>query len=156
MQHLNANVMTVYVHVCVSVQLRDIKEELAGLGERMEEMRGVCRQLQSQLKKFPDCSETPFEAEADTLMDNWLDVSVTACISVLMRFLDILVDVLLGLILCVAVLLLLLFFLSVFIYIDILCLVFCIVCLFVLSSLYFNLVLFLFVLSVFKGAIKIN
>lgn len=41
----------------------------------MEEMRSVCRQLQSQLKNFPDCCETSFEAEADALMDNWLDVS---------------------------------------------------------------------------------
>lgn len=53
----------------------------------MEEMRGVCRQLQTQLKKFPDCSESPFEAEADTLMDNWLDVSIyTLCISLEMRW----------------------------------------------------------------------
>lgn len=66
--------------MCVSVQVRDIKEELGGLGKHVEEMKGVCRQLQSQLKKFPDCSETPFEAEADTLMDNWLDVSIYACI----------------------------------------------------------------------------
>lgn len=65
--------------MCVSVQVRDIKEELGGLGQSMEEMRGVCRQLQSQLKNFPDCSETSFEAEADTLMDNWLDVSTYAC-----------------------------------------------------------------------------
>lgn len=62
----------------VFVQVHDIKEELANLGERMEEMRSVCRQLQSQLKNFPDCSETSFEAEADTLMDNWLDVSGSA------------------------------------------------------------------------------
>ncbi|KAK5917061.1 hypothetical protein CgunFtcFv8_011982 [Champsocephalus gunnari] len=53
----------------------NIKEGLGGVGERMEEMKGVCRQLQSQLKNFPDCSETPFEAEADTLLDNWLDVT---------------------------------------------------------------------------------
>lgn len=64
--------------MCLSVQVRDIKEELAGLGGRMEEMRSVCRQLQSQLKEFPDCSETSFEAEADALMDNWLDVRSTA------------------------------------------------------------------------------
>lgn len=67
-----------YVYMCVFVQVTDIKEELGGLKERIEEMRGVCRQLQSQLKKFPDCSETSFEAEADSLMDNWLDVSVYA------------------------------------------------------------------------------
>ncbi|XP_075344165.1 uncharacterized protein LOC142402517 [Odontesthes bonariensis] len=53
----------------------DIKEELGSLGEQMEEMRGVCKQLQSELKKFPDYSETPFESEADTLMDNWLDIT---------------------------------------------------------------------------------
>lgn len=69
----------------MSVQVRDIKEELAGLGERMEEMRGICRQLQSQLKKFPGCTETPFEAEADSLMDNWLDVSVSKYFSLLVR-----------------------------------------------------------------------
>lgn len=63
--------------VCSFMQVSDIKEELASLGEHMEEMRGVCRQLQSQLKNFPDCSETSFEAEADTLMDNWLDVSAS-------------------------------------------------------------------------------
>lgn len=51
-----------------------MKEELAGLGAPMEEMRSVCKQLQSELKTFPDCSEAPFEAEAHTLMDNWLDV----------------------------------------------------------------------------------
>ncbi|XP_047197727.1 nesprin-2 isoform X1 [Hippoglossus stenolepis] len=53
----------------------DIKEELTGLRERMEEMRGVSKQLQSQLKTIPDCSESAYEAEADTLMDNWLDVT---------------------------------------------------------------------------------
>jgi len=42
----------------------------------MEEFRSVCRQLQSQLKKIPDCSETPFEIEADALVDSWLDVSI--------------------------------------------------------------------------------
>nr|XP_033499149.1 nesprin-2 [Epinephelus lanceolatus] len=55
--------------------VRDIKKELGGIGEGVEEMKGVCRQLQTQLKKFPDCSEVPFEGEANTLMDNWLDVT---------------------------------------------------------------------------------
>lgn len=58
------------------MQVCDIKEELGGLGAQIEDVRGVCRQLQSELNKFPDCSETSFEAEADTLMDSWLDVSV--------------------------------------------------------------------------------
>lgn len=63
-------------NLCTFIQVRDIKEELGGLGPRMEDMRGVSRQLQTQLKKFPECSETSFEGEADTLMDSWLDVSV--------------------------------------------------------------------------------
>ncbi|XP_055361732.1 nesprin-2-like isoform X2 [Betta splendens] len=53
----------------------DIKQGLSGLGSQIEDVRGICRQLQSELKKFPECSETSFEAEAETLMDNWLDVT---------------------------------------------------------------------------------
>ncbi|KAF7647688.1 hypothetical protein LDENG_00168300, partial [Lucifuga dentata] len=56
-------------------KVHDIKENLGGLGEQMEELRGISRQLQSHLKKIPDCSDAPFEAEADTLMDSWLDVT---------------------------------------------------------------------------------
>ncbi|XP_061531422.1 uncharacterized protein syne2b isoform X2 [Phycodurus eques] len=59
----------------IITKVQDIKKELSGLSEQMDEMRGVCRQLQSQLKKFPDCREAPFEAEADTLMDTWLDIT---------------------------------------------------------------------------------
>ena len=55
-------------------QVRGIKDELGGLGAKMEEIRAVCRQLQSHLKKIPDCKETPFEGEADALVDTWLDV----------------------------------------------------------------------------------
>lgn len=57
------------------VQVEDIKAKLSGLSEQMDEARAVCRQLHSHLKRFPDCREAPFEAEADTLMDTWLDVS---------------------------------------------------------------------------------
>ncbi|KAG9336609.1 hypothetical protein JZ751_002956 [Albula glossodonta] len=52
-----------------------IKEDLGGLGEGVEEIRGVCRQLQSQLKKIPECRDAPFESEADALVDRWLDVT---------------------------------------------------------------------------------
>lgn len=62
--------------LCLSAQVFDIKEGLSGLGETIEEMRSVCRQLQSELKKLPGCSEASFEAEADALMDSWLDVSI--------------------------------------------------------------------------------
>ena len=66
------------INTCTFLQFSDIKEELTGLREPMEEMRGLCKQLQSQLKTIPDCSESAYEAEADTLMDTWLDVRICA------------------------------------------------------------------------------
>ncbi len=76
--------------VCI-LKVVDIKEDLNSLGPKMEEFRSVCRQLQSQLKKIPDCSETPFEMEADALVDSWLDVRIwktlftsTMCCSVIL------------------------------------------------------------------------
>ncbi|XP_028293927.1 nesprin-2 [Gouania willdenowi] len=54
---------------------QDLKDVLADLSNPMEELRSICKQLQSEIKKFPDCSETSYEAEAVTLMDNWLDVT---------------------------------------------------------------------------------
>ncbi|MBN3317201.1 SYNE2 protein, partial [Atractosteus spatula] len=51
-----------------------IKEDLSGWTEGVEELRAVCRHLQSQLKKIPGDAEVPFEAEADSLVDRWLDV----------------------------------------------------------------------------------
>lgn len=68
--------MTCYLIPCV--QVCDVRKELGGLSQQIEELRSVCRQLQSELKKFPACSEPRFEAEADTLMDSWLDVRTCA------------------------------------------------------------------------------
>ncbi|RVE56937.1 hypothetical protein OJAV_G00211230 [Oryzias javanicus] len=48
---------------CMS-RVCDMKEELGGLSQQIEE-----------LKKFPACSEPCFEAEADSLMDSWLDLT---------------------------------------------------------------------------------
>ncbi|XP_030628013.1 nesprin-2a [Chanos chanos] len=52
-----------------------IKSELSDLGDGVEEFRGVCRQLQSQMRKISDCADAPFENEADALMDRWLDIT---------------------------------------------------------------------------------
>ncbi len=65
--------MTIYI-LCVCVQVTSIKSDLGGLGDRVEEFRAVCRQLQSLMKRIPGCADAPFESEADTLMDHWLDV----------------------------------------------------------------------------------
>ncbi|XDV42021.1 hypothetical protein PO909_010774 [Leuciscus waleckii] len=56
-------------------KVTSIKSDLSGLGDGVEEFRAVCRQLQSLMRKIPDCVDAPFESEADTLMDRWLDVT---------------------------------------------------------------------------------
>lgn len=63
--------------VCLSVrfQVQETKAELSGLGDRIEEVRSVCRQLQAHLRQIPECNPVSFEGEADALMDRWLDVS---------------------------------------------------------------------------------
>ncbi|KAG1964263.1 nesprin-2 [Pimephales promelas] len=57
------------------IKVTSIKSDLSGLGDGVEEFRAVCRQLQSLMRKIPDCVDAPFESEADTLMDRWLDVT---------------------------------------------------------------------------------
>lgn len=66
------------VSVCVISQIQGTKAELNGLGDSIEEVRSVCRQLHAHLRLIPECTIIPFESEADTLMDSWLDVSLDA------------------------------------------------------------------------------
>lgn len=61
--------------VCVVSQVQDTKAELNSLGDGIEEIRSICRQLHTHLRKIPECTIIPFEDEADALMDRWLDVS---------------------------------------------------------------------------------
>ncbi|XP_051500897.1 nesprin-2-like [Myxocyprinus asiaticus] len=56
-------------------KVTSIKSELNDLGDGVEEYRAVCRQLQSLMRRIPDCADAPFESEADALMDRWLDVT---------------------------------------------------------------------------------
>ncbi|XP_016380976.1 nesprin-2-like [Sinocyclocheilus rhinocerous] len=56
-------------------KVTSLKSDLSGLGDGVEEFRAVCRQLQSLMRRIPDCADTPFESEADSLMDLWLDVT---------------------------------------------------------------------------------
>ncbi|XP_029984215.1 nesprin-2a [Sphaeramia orbicularis] len=59
-------------------KVQEVKAELNGLGDRIEEVRSVCRQLYTHLRQIPDCVFIPFEEEADALMDRWLDISERA------------------------------------------------------------------------------
>ncbi|XP_035989543.1 nesprin-2-like [Fundulus heteroclitus] len=56
-------------------KVKETKAELNGLGDDIEEVRSICRQLQSLLRQVPGCGAAPFESEADALMDRWLDLS---------------------------------------------------------------------------------
>ncbi|KAM3603169.1 uncharacterized protein V6R79_017666 [Siganus canaliculatus] len=56
-------------------KVQEIKTELSGLEDGIEEIRSVCRQLHTQLRHFPECTMIQFEGEADALMDRWLDIS---------------------------------------------------------------------------------
>ncbi|XP_033991567.1 nesprin-2 isoform X3 [Trematomus bernacchii] len=56
-------------------KVQDTKSELIGLGDGIEEVRSVCRQLHTHLRQIPECTMIPFEDEADALMDRWLDIS---------------------------------------------------------------------------------
>ncbi|XP_069017780.1 nesprin-2a isoform X4 [Embiotoca jacksoni] len=56
-------------------QVQETKAELNVLGDDIEEVRSVCRQLHSHLRQIPGCNSVPFESEADALMDRWLDLS---------------------------------------------------------------------------------
>ncbi|KAM7367651.1 hypothetical protein PAMP_013936 [Pampus punctatissimus] len=54
-------------------QVQQIKAELNGLGDGVEEVRSICRQLHTHLRQIPECIIIPYESEADALMDRWLD-----------------------------------------------------------------------------------
>ncbi|KAM3861499.1 nesprin-2-like [Diretmus argenteus] len=55
--------------------VQDTKADLNGLGDGIEEVRSICRQLQTHLRHMPECTVFPFDSEANALMDRWLDVT---------------------------------------------------------------------------------
>ncbi|XP_062415634.1 nesprin-2-like isoform X4 [Pungitius pungitius] len=56
-------------------KVQETKAELIGLGDGIEEVRSVCRQLHTRLRQIPECLSIPFEDETEAVMDCWLDVS---------------------------------------------------------------------------------
>ncbi|XP_041832728.1 nesprin-2-like [Melanotaenia boesemani] len=56
-------------------KIRETKAELSNMGDDIEEVRSICRQLHFHLRQVPGCTTIPFESEADGLMDRWLDLS---------------------------------------------------------------------------------
>ncbi|XP_072424107.1 uncharacterized protein [Chiloscyllium punctatum] len=55
--------------------INDVKLEFNSQQGKVDELRKVCRHLQSELKKVMDCNSLPFQTEAEELLDQWLDES---------------------------------------------------------------------------------
>ncbi|GCC38368.1 hypothetical protein chiPu_0016882 [Chiloscyllium punctatum] len=53
--------------------INDVKLEFNSQQGKVDELRKVCRHLQSELKKVMDCNSLPFQTEAEELLDQWLD-----------------------------------------------------------------------------------
>ncbi|XP_067895925.1 nesprin-2-like [Heterodontus francisci] len=49
--------------------------EFCNKQEKVDELRKICRHLQSELRKVMDSESLPFQGEADELLDRWLDVA---------------------------------------------------------------------------------
>ncbi|XP_067848297.1 nesprin-2-like [Heptranchias perlo] len=60
---------------CTASKVDEVKLELSNQQEKVDEMRNICRHLQSELRKITDCGTLPFQGEADELVDQWLDVT---------------------------------------------------------------------------------
>ncbi|XP_041660769.1 nesprin-2 [Cheilinus undulatus] len=56
-------------------KVQETKVQLSDLGDGIEEVRSVCRQLHTHLRQIPECTIISYEEEADALMDRWLDIS---------------------------------------------------------------------------------
>ncbi|XP_034436669.1 nesprin-1-like [Hippoglossus hippoglossus] len=56
-------------------KVQETKSQLNSLGGDVEEVRSVCRQIHVHLRQTPECNVIPFQSEADSLMDGWLDIS---------------------------------------------------------------------------------
>ncbi|XP_059504896.1 nesprin-2 [Stegostoma tigrinum] len=55
--------------------INDVKREFDSQQGKVDKLRKVCRHLQSELKKVMNCNSLPFQAEAENLLDQWLDES---------------------------------------------------------------------------------
>ncbi|XP_041070168.1 nesprin-2-like [Carcharodon carcharias] len=55
--------------------IEEVKLEFSSQQEKVDELRKICRHLQSELRKFIGSGSLPFQREVDELLDGWLDVS---------------------------------------------------------------------------------
>lgn len=54
-----------------------MKIEMASRQHELDQFSGKGKQLVIELKKIPDCDSQMIKKNMDTLVDHWLDVSLT-------------------------------------------------------------------------------
>ncbi|CAJ0923491.1 unnamed protein product [Ranitomeya imitator] len=56
------------------MEVQELKPEIEDHSKYVEEINSVCNKLQFQISKIKRCEHSPFQAEANALIDKWLDV----------------------------------------------------------------------------------
>ncbi|XP_056402565.1 nesprin-2 isoform X3 [Hyla sarda] len=56
------------------IKVQEIKQEIEDQSENAEEINTICKKLHFQISKIKRFEDAPFQVEANTLIDKWLDV----------------------------------------------------------------------------------
>ncbi|KAG8561188.1 hypothetical protein GDO81_015281 [Engystomops pustulosus] len=56
------------------IKVQDLKQEIEDHSENVDEINSICKKLQFQISKIKRFEDAPFQTEANTLIDKWLDV----------------------------------------------------------------------------------
>ncbi|XP_040268686.1 nesprin-2 [Bufo bufo] len=56
------------------MKVQELKQEIEEHFENVDEMNTICKKLQFQISKIKRFEDAPFQSEANTLIDKWLDV----------------------------------------------------------------------------------
>lgn len=77
-----------FFYLSVHVKHEAVKAEMAGKQRELDQFSSKGKQLLSELKKIPDCDSQMMKKDMETLVDQWLDVSLRAdlCFSILHVF----------------------------------------------------------------------
>ncbi|XP_068110339.1 nesprin-2 isoform X3 [Hyperolius riggenbachi] len=59
----------------IQKKVEEVKQDFDGHAEDIEEISSICNKLHSQINRIKSFEESPFQAEANTIIDKWLDVN---------------------------------------------------------------------------------
>lgn len=64
-----------------------MKAEIGGKQHELDQFSSKGKQLVIELKKIPDCDSQMLKKDMETLVDQWLDVSLTAVVMMMILIL---------------------------------------------------------------------